>query len=315
MSDPLKILYMGTPEFAVPSLNALAKSGEDLIAVVTRPDRPKGRNLVLTPSPVKLAAESLKIPVYQPSNVKDPRFVETVRSLAPDLIVVVAFGQILSGSLLSIPPRGCVNVHASLLPKFRGAAPVHWALIEGEKETGVTTMLMDTGLDTGPTLKKRSLPIGDHDTGETLSRKLSELGAELLLETVRDLHEGTIRPVPQESAGATYAPILKKQDGEINWRETAERIVRKWRALTPWPGVFTYYHNKRVKLYNVRALRSVQEGAPGEIIYVGNQGLRVATGEGVIEILEIQPENGKRMPVSQFLAGHRLKQGEILGEK
>jgi methionyl-tRNA formyltransferase len=311
----VKIVFMGTPDFAVPSLVALSDSGEDVIAVVTQPDRPKGRKQILTPPPVKERAEKLSYPVFQPEKVRDPSFIDQMKALSPDLMVVVAFGQILPQALLDVPPLGCINVHASLLPKFRGAAPVHWALIEGERETGVTTMLLDAGMDTGPMLIKRSLPILPDDTGISLSQKLSTLGATALIETLEKLKKRSLQPIPQNSEEATYAPILKKKDGEVNWNEPAVRIERKWRALTLWPGMFTYYRKSLIKLNSVKVSRETTQASPGEVISVENRAIIVATGEGGLEILELQPENGRRMPVSQYLLGHPLMKGEKFGEQ
>ncbi|MBI3595323.1 MAG: methionyl-tRNA formyltransferase [Nitrospirae bacterium] len=306
---------MGTPEFAVPSLVALADSGKNIIAVVTQPDRPKGRKQILTPSPVKERAEKLSFPIYQPEKVRDPRFIETIKTLSPDVMVVVAFGQILPQTLLDVPRFGCVNVHASLLPKFRGAAPVHWALIEGERETGVTTMLLDAGMDTGPMLRKKSLTILPQETGVTLSQKLSHLGATVLLETLEDLEKGKLHPIPQDPKLATYAPLLKKMDGEVVWEESAVRIERKWRALTLWPGMFTYHRKGLIKLVTVRVSQEIIRAQPGEVLDAGKEAIIVATGQGSLEILELQPENGRKMTVSQYLSGHPLMRGERLGEK
>ena len=311
----MKILFMGTPEFAVPSLVALVESGENVIGVVTQPDRPKGRKQILTPPPVKETAEKFKIPIYQPIKIKAPPFLETMKALSPDLAVVVAYGKILPQIFLDIPRLGCINVHGSILPKYRGAAPVHWALIEGEKETGVTTMLLDAGMDTGPMLRKGRVLIQPEDTGVSLSHKMSELGARVLLETIQDIKTKGLHPIPQDSREATYAPILKKEDGEVKWEESAGRIERKGRALTLWPGMFTYHHKALLKLIKIEIADGSFKGVPGEVLGIENEAILVAAGEGAVKISEVQPENGKKMTVSQYLAGHSMKKGERLGEK
>ncbi|MHB8482510.1 MAG: methionyl-tRNA formyltransferase [Nitrospiria bacterium] len=310
----MRVIFMGTPDFAVSTLVALAESGEEIIGVVTQPDRPKGRQQLLTPSPVKVTAEKYRFPIYQPLKVKDPSFIQMVKDLSPDLIAVVAFGQILPKALLDIPGHGCVNVHASLLPAYRGAAPIQWAMIQGEKFTGVTTMLMDPGMDTGPILRPASIPIEPDDTFVTLSAKLSELGAKTLIDTLKGLKEGTIQPVPQDSQRATYAPLLKKEDGLIRWTEPAEMIERKTRALTLWPGMFTYFNNgKMLKVLKAEVQMEAAKGLPGEVVSTGEGRLVVTTGGGALSLLEIQPENSKRMTAVQFLAGHDLKKGDYLG--
>ena len=309
----MRIIFMGTPDFAVSTLAALAESGDEIIGVVTQPDRPKGRKQLLTPSPVKITAEKYHFPIFQPLKVKDPAFIQTVKDLSPDLIVVVAFGQILPKALLDIPPRGCLNVHASLLPAYRGAAPIQWAIIQGEKFTGVTTMLMDPGMDTGPILRAASIPIEPDDTFVTLSARLSELGAKTLIDTVKDLKKGVFQPVPQDSRNATYAPLLKKEDGLIRWTEPAETIERKTRALTLWPGMFTYVNNAVLKVIKAEVKVTDEKEIPGEVVSKEKGQLLIATGQGVLSLLEVQPENGKRMTAVQFLAGHGLKKGDCFG--
>lgn len=312
----MKMLFMGTPEFAVPSLVSLLNSGDEIIGVVTQPDRPQGRKQLLVPSAVKKAAKNYKLSIYQPERVRDPTFVDKVKSLSPELIVVVAFGQILPQNLLDIPPLGCINVHASLLPKYRGAAPVHWAIINGENETGVTTMFLDAGMDTGPMLRKSAIPIQCDDTGISLTQKLSILGAKVLMETMEDLKKGRLCPIPQDPQKASYAPILKKEDGEVKWDESATTIERKSRALTLWPGMFTYYKKGLLKLIKVEIAEGTYPGTPGEVLGIDNQAILVATGQDeALKILEVQPENGKKMEVSQYVLGHPLRKGDRLGEK
>lgn len=304
---------MGTPRVAIPSLEALVKSGETILAVVTQPDRPAGRKQTLTPPPVKEAAQKFKLTVLQPEKAKDPIFIESIRALYPDVIVVIAYGQLLRPALLEIPRLGCVNIHASLLPKYRGAAPAQWAIINGEKETGVTTMLMDAGLDTGPILKQAVIPIAPDETSATLLDKMSIVGAKVLLDTLEKLKNGTLKAAPQDSRIATMAPILKKEDGLIRWTDSAEQIERRGRALTPWPGMFTYYDNYLLKVLKVKVEEVPPGGTPGEIIAAEKGKFLVATGAKALHLLEVQPENGNRMSADQFLAGHSLKKGEMLG--
>ncbi|MFI5304825.1 MAG: methionyl-tRNA formyltransferase [Nitrospiria bacterium] len=310
------MIFMGTPDFAVPALDSLVQSEEEIIRVVTQPDRPKGRKQILTPSPVKLAAEKYHLPILQPERIKDADFIKIIKTLSPEVMIIVAFGQILPPVLLNIPRLGCINVHASLLPKYRGAAPVHWAIINGEKETGVTTMLLDAGLDTGPMLRTGAIPILGDDTGVSLSQKLSVLGAKVLMETLEDLKNGRLRPIPQDPQKATYAPILKKKDGEVRWDESAERIERKARALTFWPGMYTYHDRALLKLTKIEAVEGLFRGETGEVLGIDKGSILIATGEGgALKILEVQPENGIKMTISQYLAGHPMKKGERLGEK
>ncbi|MBI3604712.1 MAG: methionyl-tRNA formyltransferase [Nitrospirae bacterium] len=311
----MKIIFMGTPAFAVSTLTALVDSEEEVIGVVTQPDRPKGRKQILTPSPVKVAAEKLHLPVYQPLTVKDPLFIQTVRDLVPDLAVVVAFGQILPKALLDIPKYGCFNIHASLLPAYRGAGPIQWAIIEGETVTGVTVMQMDPGMDTGPMLYAASLSIDPEDTAVSLSQKLADLGAKAIIEAVKRLKKGELTPVVQDSTKATNAPLLKKEDGLVRWEESADRIERKSRALTLWPGMFTYREGALLKMIRVEVVKEPVKGIPGEVMTAENGKITVATGKGGVHLLEVQPENGKIMTAAQYLAGYPLKRGERLGPK
>ncbi len=309
----LRIVFMGTPDFALPSFRALAAS-ENIIAVVTQPDRPKGRKALLTPPPIKTAAIERNIPVFQPERLKKSAdLIETLGVLKPDLIVVVAFGQILPEAVLSIPKKGCINVHASLLPKYRGAAPIQWAIIRGETETGVTTMQMDIGMDTGPILLKRSLKIGSEETAESLSPKLAELGASLLLETVIELKAGRLVAKPQDETNATLAPLLKKEAGDLKWDDNAVSIHNRWRGLFPWPGTTTFYKKERWK---VTAMTVGDEkgrsGKPGEVLGLSAKGLEVAASDGYILIKRLQPEGKREMSPIEYAAGHPLEIGMIL---
>ncbi|MGH7799708.1 MAG: methionyl-tRNA formyltransferase [Thermodesulfobacteriota bacterium] len=308
----MKIIFMGTPEFAVPSLKALIESGEDIVAVVTQPDKPKGRGLEVLPPPTKVLAEKHGIPVLQPAKIKTEEFFNELKKFSPDLICVAAYGKILPKNILDFPPHGSINVHASLLPKYRGAAPINWAIIRGEKVTGITTMKMDEEMDTGDMLLKKEVPIGDEDTGETLSEKLSEIGAKLLIQTIRLLKEGKLSPIPQDHSQATYAPMLKKEDGKIDWEKPAKEIRNLIRGALPWPSAYTNLEGKLLKIYKVRLAEG--EGKPGEVIKSDSETLRVTTGKGALDILELQIEGGKRLLTEAFLRGRRIKVGIMLGD-
>lgn len=314
-----KILFMGTPEFAVPSLERLIEQGFKPIAVVTQPDRPRGRGQKVLPSPVKVKAEAHRIKVLQPEKIRSPEVQQVLAELAPDLIVVVAYGQILPESILKIPPYGCINVHASLLPRYRGAAPIQWAIINGETETGVTTMLMDKGMDTGPILLQERVPIEPEDTAGSLQDKLALRGADLLLRTLRALEEGTLHPQPQDPSQATYAPLLKKEDGLLDWRDSAQRIHCKVRGLNPWPGAYTYFNGKILKIWKTLLVpHYVDETAspPGTILEIRKgEGPLIKTGEGCIILTELQPENRRIMTGEEFCRGYRITPGIILGGK
>ena len=312
---PLRIVFFGTAELAVASLANLAalasKSDCELLAVVTQPDKPRGRDLLLQPSPVKAAALRLQLPVLQPKRARDETFLQELRQLAPDLIVVVAYGQILPQALLDIPKHGSLNVHTSLLPRHRGAAPIQWAILNGDSETGVTIMKMDAGLDTGPILAERRTPICDSDTAQTLHDRLAPLGAELLVETISPWISGKIRP-RQQPEGGSYARKIEKADGLIDWQESAEEVWRKIRAFTPWPGAFSYLQTgaqkRLIKIWE--ATPTEQSGAPGTILTVSREGFTVAAGSGSIAISSVQPEAKKRMTAREFLAGNPLSPGQ-----
>jgi len=305
------LIFMGTPEFAVPSLEALHQGGYSVLCVVTRPDRPKGRKRHPAPSPVKIVAENKGYPVLQPESIRSGAILEKIRSLKPDVIVVVAFGAILPEVLLKIPPYGALNIHASLLPKYRGPAPIQWAVINGDHETGVTIMQMDAGLDTGNILGVATTPISNQDTGQTLHDRLSRMGAKLLVKTLEKMISGTLRPVPQDQDRATYAPMLKKCDGHIDWKASAETIDRCIRGLIPWPGAFTLWGEKTIRIFRARVeMESVPE--PPGMVLESEGGLKVATGKGTLGILELQVASGRRMVVQHFLRGNRISKGTIL---
>lgn len=309
----MRIVFMGTPDFAVPSLEALLRSDDHVVGVVTRPDRPKGRGQTLVAPPVKVVAEQAGIPVVQPLKIRTPDFLETLAGWKPDLIAVAAFGRILHAPILTLPPMGCVNVHGSLLPKYRGAAPIQWALINGETETGITTMLMDEGMDTGPMLLQAKIPILPDDTAGTLAPRLARLGGQLLVQTIAGLRAGTITPIPQDHAQATMAPLLKKEDGAIDWTMSASALVNRIRGLSPWPGAYTFHGSERWTIWKAAAAPDPASSGPGTVLAVTKQSIKVATGEGTLELLEIQTANSKRMSVGHYLAGHRVSAGERLG--
>ena len=303
---------MGTAELSCASLEKLsANKNFSVIAVVTQPDKPKGRELKLTPSPVKMLAEKLNLPVLQPLKARDEKFIAELRGLKPDLMVVVAYGQILPQALLDVPPHGCLNVHTSLLPKYRGAAPIQWAIADGEPETGVTIMKMDAGLDTGPILATRRTPIMPTDDSQVLHDRLAQLGAELLVETIPDYVAGQILPQPQPVTGSTYAAKIKKEDGKIVWSQPAVQIWNRLRAFTPWPGAFTFLQAEpKPQLLKIwKAEPIAKSGGAGEILATDKNGIVVGCGEGALRILELQREGGKRLPVEQFLMGFPLPVG------
>lgn len=311
----MRVVFMGTPEFALPSLRALIDGPDDIIAVITQPDRPKGRHGVLTPPPVKLLALQHSIPVYQPLKIKDKEFVATLSALKPDVIVVVAYGQILSQEILDVP-GWCINIHASLLPEYRGSAPINWALIKGEKVTGVTSMIVSYALDAGPVLLKKEVAIDDNDDAKTLHDKLSKAGGELLSETMRGIADGTITPIPQDESLATYFPMLEKSDGLIDWSMKASDIRNSIRGLIPWPGAYTYLQGAMLKIQKseVRGQRP-EDGtpSPGTIVDVTGDGILVATGSDNLLIKELQAEGKRRMTADEFIRGHKIEKGMTLG--
>ena len=306
------IIFMGTPEFAVPTLKAIQASNHHLSLVVTQPDRPKGRGRKVIPPPVKQAAIDLGYPVLQPASVKKKEFVEVVTRDKPDFLVVVAYGRILPKTILQLPKLGTINLHASLLPKYRGPAPIQWAIINGETVTGVTAMLMDEGLDTGDILLAVEEKISPADTSATLHDRLAELGANLLVDTLNRYSKGQIRPVQQDHNQASQAPLLKKSDGHIAWDAPAEKISAFIHGMTPWPGAFTFHEGKRFKIFNAKSVKADVSQAPGTVIKGFADELRVATTKGVLSVLEIQGASGKRLMIADFLRGYRMPPGTIL---
>jgi methionyl-tRNA formyltransferase len=309
---PLRIIFMGTAELSCASLGKIFQDGHfSVVAVVTQPDKPKGRELKLTPSPVKMLAAKLMLPILQPLKARDDKFIPELRELKPDLIVVVAYGQILPQAILDLPPQGCLNVHTSLLPKYRGAAPIQWAIANGEPETGVTIMKMDAGLDTGPVLSMRHTPILPADDSKILHDRLAQLGAELLVETIPDFVAGKIIPQPQPAEGSTYAAKIKKEDGQIDWNWPAQKIWNRLRAFTPWPGAFTFLPAEpKPQLLKIwKAEVAEISGRAGEVLSADKAGILVGCGQDALRILDLQREGGRRLPAEHFLAGFPLKAG------
>lgn len=311
--EKMKILFAGTPQFAVPSLLGLCDSRHEVVGLVTREDRPRGRSARPVRPETKTAAASRGVAVFQPEDITAPRFGSLVRELRPDMIAVVAYGKMFPPDLLKAPPAGCVNVHASLLPAYRGAAPVNWAVAGGERETGVTTMLMDEGMDTGDILLAKKIGIGEEETAGELSRRLSVEGARLLLETVDLMEKGGISPRRQDERFATYAPRLSRNDGKIDWTRDASEIRNLVRGMNPWPCAHTTLRGKTLKIFEAEAVSG--KGKPGEIAAVGKRGLDVAAGEGLLRLLSVQPEGGKRMDAGAFARGRNIAKGQFAGEQ
>lgn len=309
----MRIVFMGTPDFAVPCLKVLLDQKHEIVAVVTQPDRAKGRGNKLAPPPVKVLAEEAGIPVYQPEKIKTVEFTEILRGLKPDAMVVVAFGQILSQEILDIPPLGCINVHASLLPRYRGAAPINWCIINGEAVTGVTTMYMDKGLDTGDMILKKETEIGQNETAGELHDRLMELGASVLSETMLLLEQGKAPRIPQDNAAATYAPIMNKALGRIDWSKAAEEIRNLIRGTYPWPGAYSTYDRRVFKIMASEVYEpGVKHEKPGSIAVVDKESVIVNCGTGSLRITELQFENEKRMSVEAYLRGHEIVTGVFL---
>lgn len=309
----MRVVFMGTPEFAVPSLKALLDAGYGVVGVFTQPDRPVGRGHKLAACPVKKLAVERGVPVYQFERLRNEEGLACLRALAPDIVVTAAFGQILSQALLDVPKMGTVNVHASLLPAYRGAAPINWCILNGETKTGVTTMLTDAGVDTGAMLLRRETDIGETETAAELSARLSQLGAELLIETLKGYIAGEIAPTPQDERLASRQPMLKKEMGLIDWTRSAKEIACQARGLDPWPSAYTDYLGGTLKIYRARPVEG--EGDPGTVLRSSaKEGLFVACGEGALEVLEMQAPGGKRMSARAYLAGKKIEPGTRFGE-
>ena len=305
----MNLVFLGTPSFAVPTLERIVEAGHRVVAVYTQPDRPKGRGGALAASPVKETALRLSLPVYQPERVRRPEVVEQLKQMNPEAMVVVGYGQIIPRTIIDIPPRGIINVHASLLPKYRGAAPIQWAIANGEARTGVTTMRIDAGLDTGDMLLKWETAIGAEENAIQLGQRMSLAGADLLVETLA----ATIDPIPQDNSEASLAPILKKEDGLIDWTWPARKIFNRARGFLPWPGAYTSFRGQLFHIWKARVAEETGPGAPGSLVHLKKR-LLIAGGEGtMLELLEIQIEGRKRMPAEAFLNGHHLNENEVLG--
>jgi methionyl-tRNA formyltransferase len=313
MIQSLNLVFCGTPDFAVPTLETLVESGFSVRLILTQPDRPKGRGLEVVASPIKQAAERLQLPIYQPEKIKTNEELRArLEGIAPDAIIVVGYGRIIPKWMLDLPRFGNINLHASLLPKYRGAAPIQWAIANGESVTGVTTMRIDEGLDTGDILLQQELAITDAETAETLSPKLAAIGADLMIETLRLLDAGTIKPCPQNNVDASLAPILKKEDGRIDFGRSAQEIYNRFRGFQPWPGAFTTFRGKGL---NVTGMRLALEHVPqGHLLVKGNQLFAGCANGGAVELLQLQPEGKKRMPASDFVRGYRPHEDATIGE-
>ena len=306
----MKIIYMGTPDFAVPALKALANSEHTVCAVFTQPDKPRGRKMIMTPPDVKVCAQEYEIPVYQPQSMKSEEALEIINNYDPDVIIVAAYGQIIPKTVLDAPKYGCVNIHGSLLPKYRGASPIQQSVLNGDKVTGVTTMLMDVGIDTGDILLTKETEIGENETSGELFDRLADLGGELILETLKALEEGTVTPVKQDESLSSHTSKIDKSLCPIDFTKSADEVHNKVRGLNPWPVATTKICGKNVKVYSTKLCE--KSGKCGHVI--STKPLIVACGEGSVEICEIQPEGKKRMTAEAFLAGHKLGIGDVIGQ-
>lgn len=314
----MRIIFMGTPEFSLPALNMLLQKHE-VAGVVTQSDKPQGRGMKLAPPPVKKRALEAGVPVFQPQTLKNnDEFIQTLKTLSPDVIVVVAYGKILPKTILEIPPLGCINIHASLLPKYRGAAPIPWAILNGDTKTGVTTMTMNEKMDAGDILLKEEIPIEPADTGGTLHDKLSVLGTGILEKTLDLLEQNKLTPVRQKDEDATFAPMLKNEDAVICWNETAEKIHNRIRAFCPFPGAAAFYHGKRIKIIKAKMLEidDTKNAAPGQVVDIDKEhGIIVATQKNAVGILELQEEGKKKLSALEYVRGHAIKPGERFSQK
>jgi methionyl-tRNA formyltransferase len=308
----MRIVFMGTPEPAAFTLEQLLGGPDPVVGVVTQPDRPAGRGQRSAASPVKGVAEGRRIPVLTPEKVRGPDFLNALKSWAPDLIVVVAYGRILPRSILEIAPHGCLNVHYSLLPKYRGAAPIAWAILNGEETSGVTTMRLEEKMDAGPIYLQTEVAIAPRETQASLQDKLAPVGATLLLKTIHAIKEGTVAPRLQREEEASYAPMLKKEDGRIDWNQPAESLERRVRAFYPWPSAFTCWQGKLLKVHRSAAIAATVKGSPGQVERADSGGLWICTGRGVLALEEVQLENKKRLSATEFLKGARIRPGENL---
>lgn len=303
----MRLVFMGTPMFAVPSLKALVEAGHEVLGVFTQPDKPKNRGMKLLPTPVKEYALTHNIPVYQPDKLKDGQTLDTLRQLNPEMIVVAAYGRILPVEILELPPLGCVNVHSSLLPKYRGAAPINWAILNGEKETGVTIMYMAQGLDTGDIISQESTLIGNQEDATVLFARLAELGAGLLVQTLEQIKQGTASRTAQDDSHSSYAPMLSKEMSPMDWDRSAQQLHDQVRGLVPWPSATTVIDGVRCKVWSTTLTGERTEKSPGSVVQADKRGLKLACGDGqVLQIDELQPDGKKRMAAAAFLLGHPI---------
>ncbi len=312
MATNWPIVFMGTPEIAAVTLKELLQGPDPVVGVVTQPDRPAGRGQKTISSPVRGVAESHGVPVIAPEKIRDPGFLATLNDWNPQIIVVVAFGRILPATILDLAPHGCVNVHYSLLPKYRGAAPAAWTIINGEEKGGVTTMRLEQKMDAGPIYLQEEIAVAPDETTASLQDKLTPVGARLLLETIRRLKHGTLAPRTQDEAKATFAPMIKKEDGLIDWSRSAAEIERRVRGFTPWPSAYTHLRGKLMKVHRAKVIATTERGNPGEIIRADGNGFWVATSSGALSLEEVQLENRKRLLGVEFLKGARIGKGERL---
>jgi methionyl-tRNA formyltransferase len=307
-----RIIFLGTPDFSVPALETLHANDQDVVMVVTQPDRPKGRGRKMTPSPVKVTASNFGYEIIQPASIKTREFVDQIKLCNPDFLIVIAFGRILPENILELPRIGAINIHASLLPKYRGPAPIQWAIINGENETGVCTMLMDKGMDTGNVLLSTKVSILPDDTAGTLHDRLSLKSADVLIDTLKAFAEDTVTPIPQDHSLASYAPMLSKDDGHIDWNRSAESLEPFIRGVTPWPGAYTFHADTRLKIFKTRPIVMDTSEPPGTVLKGFPDELRVATANGVLCIEEIQGPSGKRLLMKDFLRGYKIPASSIL---
>ncbi len=324
-TEPMRVVFMGTPAFAVPTLQQLIDSEFSVVGVVCQPDRPSGRGKKVTWGPIKQLAMAHGLPIVQPDKMKAPALLETLQGWNPDVIVVAAFGRILPKMILDLPPFKCLNVHGSLLPKYRGAAPIQWAVINGEQETGITIMLMDEGMDTGAVLRQGVIKILPEETAGELALRLAELGGPLLVQTLRDWVEDGVKAQPQDDHLATMAPILKKEDGRIDWSQPADILANRIRGLSPWPGAYSFWRGERWAIWKVEVGGPVMEindgdqanrsAEPGTVLGLSPHAIRVQTGQGILDLKEIQPANKKRMLVRDYLTGHEINVGEQFSQE
>jgi methionyl-tRNA formyltransferase len=313
MSTPWRIVFMGTPETAAFTLERLLQGADEIVGVVTRPDRPSGRGQIMSPSPVRRAAESGGIPVMAPERIRDPGIIEKLRDWSPDVIVVVAYGRILPAAILDLAPQGCINVHYSLLPKCRGAAPAAWTIINGEEKGGVTTMRLVQKMDAGPIFLQQEVLLAPDETTASLQAKLTPVGARLLIETIHGLKEGSLVPRPQDEAGVTLAPMIKKEDGLIDWNQPAEVLERRVRGFHPWPSAYTYWRGKLLKIQRAKVIHTDARGNASDVLRADANGFWVATASGVLSLETVQLENKKSLAGVEFIRGARVEKGDRLG--